>query len=245
MDRSRSQPEPLTPTLDAPHTHNPLAQAPVSTATISHTSTPSTIESSLLSFTSPSTPLVALSPSQHVLPRTLSPDSTASQRDPLADSILSNPMHETLFSAHASPIQSPVRISPRGLQVNLTPTSDIGDEGYTHPLSQGRDPSATRSPRSPRSPLASTIFESFTGTQAIQSLSLPPSETLSPRAPPPQFVIHSPLSDSLSLVERPTAPASTASWSDIGSAGAEGDRDELFFGSDAESWARARSARGT
>lgn len=225
---TRSQPEPLTPTLDASHTQIP-------TATISHTSTPSTIESSLLNFSSPSTP------SQNVLPRTLSPDSTASQRDPLADSILST-MHETLFSAHASPIQSPVRISPRGLQVNLTPTSDVDDEGDSHPLSQGRDHSATRSPRSP---LASTMYESFTGTQAIQSPSLPPSAALSPRAPPPQFVVHSPLSDSLSLVERPTAPASTASWSDIGSAGAEGDRDELFFGSDAESWARARNVRQT
>ena len=244
IDRFHSQPEPLTPTLDGPHTPNSPAQAPQSTTTISHTSTPSTIESSLLDFASPSTPLVALSPSQNVLPRTLSPDSVASQRDPLADSILSDIVHETLFSAHASPIQSPVRISPRGLQVNLTPMSDV-DEGYTHPLSQGRDPSGTRSPRSPRSPLASTIYESFAGTQAVRSPSLPPSATLSPRVPPAQFVIHSPLSDSLSLVEHPTAPASTASWSDIGSAGAEGDRDELFFGSDAESWARAHNDRRT
>ena len=239
IDRLHSQPEPLTPTLNAPHTPNSPAQAPLSTATISHTSTPSTIESSLLDFTSPSTPLA--SPSQNVLPRTLSPDSVASERDPLADSILSDIVHETLFSAHASPIQSPARISPRGLQVNLTPMSD-GDEGDIHPLSQGRDHSGTRSPRSP---LASTIYESFAGTQAVRSPSLPPSATLSPRVPPAQFVIHSPLSDSLSLVEHPTAPASTASWSDIGSAGAEGDRDELFFGSDAESWARAHNDRRT
>ena len=205
--------------------------------TISHTSTPSTIESSLLNFASPSFPFRALSPSQNVLPRTLSPDSTASQRDPLADSILSNTIHETLFPARVSPIQSPVRISPRGLQFNLAPTSDADeDEGYTHSLSQGRGPSATR---------ASTIYDSFTGTQATLSPSLPPGATLSPRAPPPQFVIQSPLSDSLSLVEHPTATASTASWSDIGSPGAEGDRDELFFGSDAESWARARNVRRT
>ena len=202
-------------------------------AIISHTSTPSTIGSSLLNFLSPSTP------SQNVPSRTLSPDSTASQRDLLADSILSNTVHETLFSAHASPSQSPVRISPRGLQVNLSPMSDIGDEGNIHPLSQGRDPSA---PRPPHSPLASTIFESFTGTQAIRSPSLPPSAALSPRS---QFVIHSPLSDSLSLVEHPTAPASTASWSDIGSPRAGGDRDELFFGSDAESWAREHHNRRT
>lgn len=234
IDRLWSQPshEPLTPTLITP-------QAPPLAATISHTSTPSTIESSLLNLASPSTPLMALSPSQNVLPRTLSPDYTASQRDPLADSILSNTVHETLRSAHAS--QSPVRISPRGLQVHLAPTSDVAeDEGDAHPLSQGREPPDTRTPRSP---LASTIYESFTGTLTTPPPSLPLSPILSPRPPPAQSVTHSPLSGSLSLVEHPTAPASMASWSDIGSAGTEGDRSELFLGSDAESWARARDVR--
>ena len=197
--------------------------------TISHTSTPSTVESSLLNLASPSDPLIALSPS---LPRTRSSDSTASQRDPLADSILSNAVHETLFSAHASPIQSPVRISPRGLQVNLVPTSHLGeDEGEADSSSQGCEPLA--------SPLASTIYESFTGTRDTSSPSLPLSATPH-RTPSRQFVIFSPLSDSLSLVEHPTAPASTAGWSEVGSAGAEGDRDELFLGSDAESWASLR-----
>ena len=182
---------------------------------------------------------MALSLSQSVLLRTRSPDSTASPHDPLADSILSNTVHNKLFSGHASPIHSPIRISPRGLQVNLAPTSDLGeDKRDDHPLSQGRERLATRSPRSP---LASTIYESFTGTQDTTSPPLPLSATVSPRAPPPQFVIFSPLSDSLSLVEHPTASASTASWSDIGSAGAEGDRDELILGSDAESWARVRN----
>jgi len=134
--------------------------------------------------------------------------------------------------------------SPRGLRVSLTPTlagegEDVAD---AHPLSQARETLVTRSPRSP---LAGTIYESFTGTQATLSPSLSPSAALSPRAPPRQFVVHSPLSESLSFVEHPTAPASTASWSDIGSTGAEGDRDELDLGSDAESWARARHVRRT
>jgi len=228
--------EPLTPTLIAPRAQSPPTQAPPSTTTISHTSTPSTVESSLLNFGSPSDPLMALSPSQNVLLRNLSLDSVTSQRDHLADSILSNTVHKSLFSAHASPIQSPIRISPRALQVNLAPTSDLGEDDDAHPLSQGHEPLATRSP------LASTIYGSFTGIQDTLSPSLPLSATLSPQAPPPQFVILSPLSDSLSLVEDPTATASasTASWSDIASAGAEGDRDELFLGSDAESWAHVR-----
>ena len=229
--------EPLTPILVAPRARSPPTRAPPSTITISHTSTPSTVESSLLNFASPSDPLMAFSPSQNVLLRTRSPDSTASQRDPLADSILSDTMHKTLFSAHASPIQSPIRISPRGLQVNLTPTSHIGEDEDAHPLSQGREPLATCSP------LASTIYESFTGNQDTSPPSLPPQAT--PRSPPRQSVIFSPFSDSLSLVEPPTAPASTTSWSDIGSTGAEGGRDELFLGSDAESWASARNIRRT
>jgi len=243
IDRLWSQPtihEPLTPTLAAPQARSPLTPTARSMTTTSHTSTPSTIESSLLNSTFPSPPLVAPSPYRNVLPRTLTPDSTASPRDPLADSVLSDAVHKTLFSAHSSPIQSPVRISPRGLQVNLAPTFGIGEDQYAHPLSQGREPST----HSPRSPFASTTYESFTGTQATLLPSLPPSAAQSPGAPPSQFAIYSPLSDSLSLVEHPTAPASTTSWSDIGSAGAEGDRDEMLLGSDAESWARARNVRG-
>lgn len=192
---------------------------------LSGSSTPSTMSSSVLNLESLS-----------VTPRSPGPLGSPSLagseagRDTLLDSILAE---SHLGLSTFSPAPSVTHISPRAINIGLTPTDDDDT-----PLSDLRQQIrivypilSSVSPSEPTSPMGSTVYESFAPTSRGPSPS--------PRASFASTTIETIRSPFLEPLSTHTAAGSTASWSDVGGSDQEDfEEAEFLVGSDVESWAQ-------